>query len=216
MADRTIKVLTPATSIDLLTLEEAKLLLGIGTGDTSQDDQLELLITMTSATIAELCNRIFARERVEETWREVGNGRLFLSHWPVKTDDIESVMSAGDAWLTNAYELEEASGKLSNVKVNAAQSSDWPQSVIVTYTGGFNLPDEAPYPLKQACSILIRDQRTEAQSAAVAGIKQIAHKEARITYFDTSSSSGSSKKSSSSGAATQLENLLKHYMRFEV
>jgi hypothetical protein len=212
MADRDVLIITPATSIDLISLDEAKLLLGVGTGDTSQDEQLKLLITMTSATIAELCNRVFAEEKVEEHWREVMNGRLFLSHWPVKKiEDIENVVLDNVTLTSGQWALEPNSGKLSNYT-----AFGWGNHAVVTYTGGFKLPEEAPYPLKQACSILIRDQRTEAQSAAVAGIKQIAHKEARITYFDTSGSSGSSKKSSSSGQATQLENLLKHYMRFEV
>jgi len=211
MADRTIHVIVPAVSIDLLTLAEAKLLLGISTGDTSQDEQLKFLISLNSATIAELCNRTFAQEKVEEHWREVFNGRLFLSHWPVKKiEDIELVLL--DDGVIEEYKLEEDSGKLSNYS-----GYGWGEHAVIRYTGGFLLPEEAPFPLKQACAVLIRDQRTQAQSAAVSGVKQIAHKEARITYFDTSGSvSRSAGGTSSSGSRAAVESLLKQYMRFEV
>ena len=64
-------------------------------------------------------------------------------------------------------------GKLSNVLLHSAASTPWPQSVDVTYTGGFDLPDEAPLPLKQATAILIREERMRNQQAQVAGIRQV-------------------------------------------
>ena len=78
MADRNIDVLTRATMIDLLTVEECKLLLGLDPNDDSQDAQLAMMISVNSAVLAEACNRTFAQEKVSESWREVYNGRLFL------------------------------------------------------------------------------------------------------------------------------------------
>ena len=47
--------------------------------------------------IARLCNRIFAKETLIETWRDLGDGvrRLYLTHWPVKEADIVGVSTNG-------------------------------------------------------------------------------------------------------------------------
>jgi hypothetical protein len=210
MANVTVKVLEPAISIDFLTLEEAKLLLNIT--DTSQDQLLAMQISIYSATVAEMANRTFAREKVQETWRELYNGRLFLTHWPVKEIDIESVWSAGSAHLP--FELEEGSGKLENVGPYDAESTSWPQAVTVVYTGGFILPDEAPLPLKQATALLIRDQKQQAQIEAVAGIRQISHKESRVTFFDPNQANRATGTTGRSASYQAAENLVKQYTRF--
>lgn len=213
MADVTVKVLTAATSFDLITLDEAKLLLGIVSSDTSQDELLQMQITINSATIAEICNRVFAKETVKETWREIANGRLFLTHWPVKETDVTSVISAGYGWVTNQYELEEASGKLSNVVMYAAEANNWAQSVIVTYTGGFVLPDEAPWPLKQATVALIRDDRILAHQAAVAGVRQLSHKDSRVMFFDVNAAIAKQSTAGKSAGRQMAENLCRQYTR---
>ena len=41
-----------------------------------------------------------------ETWRDLGSRRVYLTHWPVKEADIESVTTNGTDRLD--YELEEA------------------------------------------------------------------------------------------------------------
>jgi hypothetical protein len=219
MADVTVKVLDAATSFDFLTLAEVKILLGISASDTSQDPLLSMLITTYSTYVAELCNRTFAKERVTETWREVYDGRVFLTHWPVKESDIEDVVPGGDPsfYPAGVYELEEQSGKLSNVALYEAESTAWRQSVIVTYTGGFVLPDEAPLPLKQAVAILIREERMRNQQAQAAGIRQITHKESRIVFFDPNAIIAKLASSGGRSAGLQAaENLLKQYTRWWV
>ena len=69
MADTTVKVITPADSYALLTLDELKLAFGIPLTDTTRDAQLQAMIDGYSDVIATLCNRTFAKETVEETWR---------------------------------------------------------------------------------------------------------------------------------------------------
>ena len=64
MADRTIKILTPADSFALLSLDELKVMLGIGAADVSSDPQLRQMIDWYSAYVSEVTNRVFARERV--------------------------------------------------------------------------------------------------------------------------------------------------------
>src|SRR5262245_63764196 len=101
MADVTIKVITPATSFDLMTIDELKIALNIV--DTSQDAMLEDNIDRYSDVVSVLCNRVFARETVRETWRCVGLDcpatRLYLTHWPVKEDDILAVEAPRGALL---------------------------------------------------------------------------------------------------------------------
>jgi hypothetical protein len=207
MADRTIKVITPATSGDFLTLDEAKTMLGITTDTPEEDAQLQMMISTCSATIMRICNRIFAREEIRESWRELASNRVFLSHWPVKEADIESVTD-GTSAASSGWELEEGSGKLSNY-------NGWsPQPITVTYWGGYDLPDEAPLPLKQATIILIRDERILMRQALVAGIRQISHKEARVSFFDPNAVL------LKTGGLTQSQQslyyLLYHYIHFEV
>jgi hypothetical protein len=186
MADRSIiNIITPATTIDLITLDELKTWLGLSLTDTSLDVQLSQMITWSSALCAELCNRTFAQEELVEVWREIGNGRLFMSHWPIKqAADITNIVIGTDATPLDpsGYELEPASGKLSVIAGGAP--GQWQAPVQVTYTGGYVLPNEAPLPLKQACVMIIREERMRNMQASVAGIRQISHREARVAFFD--------------------------------
>lgn len=221
MADRTVKIITPATESDLLTLAELKVFLGINVADTSQDATLDALISVFSVTVAEICNRhptpTFGEEEVLETWREIGNGRLFLSHWPVKANTVQSVSANGATLTADAYELEEASGKVSCIGINGAASSQWLSPVVVHYTGGYKLPEEAPLPLKKAVAALIREERIKMVQAQTAGIRQIRHKHAQVAFFDPNAILLKSVASGGkSPAEQQIENLLKHYIRIEV
>jgi len=213
MADVIIKVLEPADSFALLKLSELKTMLGIT--DTTSDAQLQQLIDWNSAYVSQIANRVFAREKVRETWRHLQDRRVFLSHWPVLEEDIESVESPRGTLLPGTdYELEEGSGKLSLFGART-------EPIVVTYTGGFDLPDEAPNDLKSAAAILVRKGRTEAQQEATAGIRMISHKDSRVMFFDpnTASRSGGGSGSStgtSSEAIRTVHALLYHYSRLEV
>jgi hypothetical protein len=180
MADRNVQVLTPATSFDLMTLDEAKLMMGIATSDTSDDEQLQLFIDVNSATVMRMCNRIFAREEIRESWRELNGGdRVFLSHWPVAAADLQSVESpAGTLLDPSGYELEETSGKVSIF------TGAFVEPVVITYTGGYDLPDDAPLPLKRAVAMLNMQSRLLASLGNLAGTRMIAHKEARVAFHD--------------------------------
>jgi hypothetical protein len=183
MADVTLHVPEPATVFDLVTLEEAKIGLGLSltTVDPTLDRQLEFLISMQSAVVAGMCATVFARERVIESWRETQTDklgqRLFLTHWPVDDADIEMVTSNGTTLTSGQWELEERSGKLSNY-------NGWSEPAIVTYTGGYDLPDDAPMALKQATISLVRDQRRQILLGNLEGIRSIGHKGARVQFYD--------------------------------
>jgi hypothetical protein len=216
MADITVKVLEPADSHDLITLEEAKIYLGISAADTSSDEQLKLLISYNSATIAELCNRTFGYEKVRETWRCMapiccpdGSCRVYLTHWPVLEADVESVVTGGYTLLPEEYEIEETSGKLT---LWGGCTDD----IVITYSGGYDLPDEAPDALKQALGLLVRSGRTEAAAEATSGVRMIAHKESRIMFHPPAKSGGTSSSGGVSTAASQVKGLLTSYIRIYV
>lgn len=212
MADVTVKILTPATTSDLLTLAEAKLLLGIAPNDNSQDTLLAMQISAYSEAVAELCNRTFGRERVTEIWRE-HNGRIYLTHWPIKEADVESVESGNTLLLDDEYEIEEESGKVSNVALGGPMSLPWVAPATITYTGGFNLPAEAPLPLKQATALLIRGERQHMQQSTVAGIRMIAHKEKRVMFYDPNAAAAKQTNAMSSPAFVAAKALLGKYTR---
>jgi hypothetical protein len=237
MADRTITILTPATDLDVMTLDEAKMLMGLPLADTSQDGQLGLFIDINSATIARLCNRMFAREEVREEWRELGSQlsypgyyfpdppsayysgtvgrsdahRIFLSHWPVHPGEIETVESPqGTVIDPSAYEVEEQSGKLECL------IGSFVEPVVVTYWGGYKLPEEAPPPLKQACALLNVQSKLLASLGLLAGIRLMSHKSARVAFHDPLKLLEAAMGGKGSPTSLAVMNLLSHYIRLEV
>jgi hypothetical protein len=212
MADRIIKVLTPATEFDLMSLDEAKTLAGISLADTSEDAQMTMFVDINSATVMRLCNRIFAREEVREEWRELNGGnRIFPSHWPIKTADLEKVESPlGTVLDPSAYELEEDSGK---IEIFGAA---WIEPVAVTYWGGYNLPADAPPPLKTAVAMLNLQMKLLASLGTVAGIRTLSHREARVQFHDPSKLLQAAFGSASGSAGAAIMNILSHYIHYEV
>jgi hypothetical protein len=220
MADVTIKVITAADNYDLVSLDEAKVMLGIDAADTTNDAQLEMLITSQSIFAANQCNRVFAYEQVRETWRCVGAvccpdgaARIYLTHYPVKAEDVLIVETPkGTVLDVDAYELDEETGKLT---IWGGYSSE----IIVTYSGGYHLPDECPADLKNATGLMVSAQRTQAAAAATggSGIRMLAHKESRIMYFSPKDMAGGSTGSSSpsvSASASAAKTILDNYVRY--
>jgi hypothetical protein len=212
MADVTIRVLEPATSYALLSLDELKTYLGIT--DASQDAQLQLLINQYSDAIARACNRVFAKEKVSEEWR--GNlppldcYRIYLRRWPVEKDeDIELVTGPIGSVIASAnWQLEPESGKLQLL-------GGWGEPVTVVYTGGYELPDGAPPALKQATMMMIQAAQGQKAREAVSGIRSISHRETRVQFFDAAAESGGG---SSGGSSTRdaVKALLRPFIRINV
>jgi len=204
MADVTVKILEPASDFRLMSVTEAKIALGIPDGDTASDEQLKWLIETQSSMISTLTNRVFAREKVQETWRDYGDRRIFLTHWPVKEEDIESVTTGGYDNIN--WELEEGSGKLS---IFSAMISP----VVVTYTGGFYLPDDAPYALKQACGLLVGKSKTDQVTAQLTGVRMISHKESRVMFHSNTASGGGDSGGVSAQTQAAVQAILGRFVR---
>jgi hypothetical protein len=215
MVDIIIKVLTPATSIDLLTLDEARLMiLNMPGGIPPTDEQLQQLITEYSATVATLCNRTFGYQTVRETWRDfeppynTASRRLFLSQWPVKEEEITSVEAPrGTVLDPSGYEIEEKPGKLELFNGGS-------DPIVVEYSGGYNLPDEAPDDLKLAVGLMIRQYRF--QNVIASGVRSVAHKESRVQYFAPKDMVAVAPVTGGVSITNTIDNLLSHYRRIEV
>lgn len=213
MADRDIFVVTPADNQDLLTLDECKTLLNISLADTSRDAQMKMQISIASAICAAEVNRKpelgFGETRVIEEFREVMGGRLFTMHWPISQNDPIVITANGNPFVKGTdYRVDFSSGKISI-------GSTWRQPAIVEYTGGYKLPDDAPMDLKQACALIVQDQRIRNQQASVAGMRQLRHKESQVSFYDPNALLLKTAGAKSPGMQA-AESLLRPYLRLEV
>lgn len=201
-----ILVTKPALDTALVTLYEAKVALDISTSSTTDDEALRLMILRASDEVQTLCSRVFPKEKVIETFREVDNPitKLYLSRWPVKREDIVSINGDG---VISEYDVDGESGKLS-----LYGGGIWSQSIIVEYAGGYAIPQEVPGALKNAVLLFIKDAYHSAQRGD-SSIRQISHKESRIVYFEPSKSEGGSGGGSGSAAQRAAKDLLQRYTR---
>jgi hypothetical protein len=215
MADIWVKVLTPADSYALVTLDEVKVILGLPPANTSEDTQLQMWIDQYSDVIATMCQRVFAYEQVAETWRGDGTSfdspRLFLSHYPVADADVVSVESPrGNVLDPASYELEPQSGKM---RIDGA----WTDPVTVTYSGGYLLPDAAPPALKAATMLLIQAARMQQRLNATGGVRLVRHGDTMVQYYDPLQVLGKAAPTAPLQAATDtVTGLLSAYMRIFV
>ena len=215
-----VNVITPATDVGLISLADAKILLGIPAADVSGDAQLQMLIDQNSMQLALQANRdTFALEQVEELWdclaAECCHGAtdIYLTRYPVKTADIELVETPQGTAITPADWILQESVGLLRVPLAVDQ-------VFIRYSGGYDLPEEAPLPLQQACGLMVRQFRTQAaqESTAGSGVRLIAHKESRIMYFSPKDMAGGSSSSSGGGPTVSasdaaIKNLIAKYTR---
>lgn len=204
-----LTVVTPANNLSLVSLYEAKIALGFANStDAALDEQLEMFIEWSSAEIAALCNRTFARETVIESFTSLGaHNRIYLSRYPVI--GITALDEDGDPLTTpDDYTIDKANGLITRV------DTAWSTPATFSYTGGYELPNAAPKALRQAALLMTREAYFAA-SRGDASIRQISHKDSRVTYFDPNAKSASSG-SDSSPARKAVGSLLQHFTRFYV
>lgn len=185
-----LNVLVPATSYDLLSLDEMKLKLGIPEANTTNDALIQEIITNVSDTVARLCNRVFGYEQVEETFYQLEDDRsqrLYLTRWPVVLSDIQSITQDGSDILVNGsglpplnWVLEEATGTL----YRRTSVGPWYGVIDVVYGGGYELPDEAPSMLKLAAEAVVRESYSAfIRNPSLYGVRLLSHKASRIGYY---------------------------------
>lgn len=171
---------------DLVTLDRLKSAVGI-TSDT-EDEQLQTLITLESVMIAEQCDRVLRRasgietftlRRCESTER---GAILALKLFP--DVEVESVTVDGVELDESEYEVDAENGHI--WRPDAA----WSGTVVVTYEGGYSLPDSAPAGLAMACIEAVRERRFAVMRGDTA-VRDVAHEGTRVSYFSASLSAAS-------------------------
>jgi len=167
---------------DLLTLAELKIQLRIPPEDTSKDAELDLIIDGVSEQIANMANRVFGFDHVQETFYNcVDEDRLYFSQWPVKLADINTLTLNGVDILPSVgadWVLEEKKGFMFR------PNSPWNGTIFADYSGGYKLPDEAPDDLARAAAAAMReDYYIYTRGAVLSGVRMIAHKAARVQYY---------------------------------
>ena len=173
---------TDSAGPDLISLDDLKLALGIT--DDGEDAVLQAAITFQSRIIAEYCDRRFGRAEALETFTldrgEVLATRnaLTLSLYPVV--EILEVSSVG---VTGSdYELDPVTGRL--------WFAGWCNGAVsVSYSGGYDLPEEAPARLQRAVIVAVNEGRTSGTRDP--SIREVQHGDTRTSYFTSATSSAS-------------------------
>jgi len=183
---------TDSAGPDLISLADLKLAIGI-TG-TSEDVSLQAAITMQSRIIAEYCDRRFGRAEVLETFTfDYGEGLLQRQALTLTVYPVAEIFEISSMGATNAdYGFDPSSGRVwfgPSVPVNVWPS--WPDTVAVTYSGGYDLPEEAPARLQRAVIEAVNSVRTLSSSGyRDPTIREVQHGDTRISYVSQSFAAG--------------------------
>ncbi len=203
---------TDETVIDLVDLATLKLELGI-TG-TTEDETLAARITRESKLMAEYCNRDFGLTDAVETfdferftpytsprmfgqmnWQSIPQA-LTLRVYPVRS--IDSITVDGNALAEGVdFECDLSTGRL--FRLCAA----WSGRIVVTYTGGYDLPGEAPALLASACIESVRWKRISVGRDPT--IRELSHGDIRTGFF--------SEGVTTAGVNTMIADLLREFVR---
>jgi hypothetical protein len=191
---------------DLVSLDDLKLALGIE--GTTEDAALAAAITFQSRIIAEYCNRRFGLATAVETFTfdryedMLRRQALTLSLYPVV--EVTEVLSAGTG--ATDYSFDPVSGRLW-----MAHGFCWVDTVTVSYSGGYDLPEECPARLQRAVIDAVNAGRTSSYRDPT--IREVQDGDSRVSYFtpSVSSTTGSSDYLSASAAE-----LIKPYRRLRV
>jgi hypothetical protein len=209
---------TASAGPDLVSLSDLKLALGIT--DNSQDATLQAQITFQSEIIAEYCDRRFGMAQALETFTfDPGETlpmrqALVLSLYPVT-----NILEVSTAGATAAdYHFDPNSGRLwlPNNLYNYGWYSNyygsyefWPNTVAVTYSGGYDLPEQAPARLQRAIIEAVNAGRQSGTRDP--SIREVQHGDTRISYISPSFAQGAS-----GHLTASIYDLIKPYRRWYI
>lgn len=202
----TVAASTAEVVYDLTTVATVNTELGL-TSSIAGDAQLAAQITACSRIIADLCGRVFALQTVTETfrigWREHCTA-LPLARWPV----VGTVsLTANDSPLIadTDYEVDAEGGIIWHI-----HHGHFHGKVVAIYTGGYDLPDDAPAGLARACLEIIREQRYAIGRNT--SIRSVMAGENRVDYFDARTGSSSN----NAAVSATVEGLISPFRRLAV
>jgi hypothetical protein len=152
---RITRVITPAASMALVSLDDAKLALGIDAGDTSQDAALTRQIEATSMAINNWCDRIFVvqtyRDQLRNAYGAYGEA-LVTRQYPIvlSVTGVPQVVVTENGVALDAAYLEVYPEQGAVYRLDAAMApTAWGVSLaVVDYTAGY---DPIPADVQGAC-----------------------------------------------------------------
>jgi Phage gp6-like head-tail connector protein len=209
---------TASAGPDLISLDDLKLALGIT--DTSEDAALQAAITFQSQIIADYCDRRFGLAQALETFTidpgETVRARqaLVLSLYPVV--EIFEVSTAGATAAD--FHFDPASGRLwlpanqytYGWRYTYGPYEFWPNIIAVTYTGGYDLPEQAPARLQRAVIEAVNAGRQSGTRDPT--IREVQHGDTRISYVSPSFAAGST----GQHLSASVTNLIQPYRRLYI
>lgn len=148
-------VTSAAASFDLTLLATVKSELGITNAD--HDADIDRWIDQASQTAATYCNRTFAQQTYQGTWRLQEEARrtdmLVLPHFPVAS--ITTVVEDGVTLTAADYEFEAETGFL--WRLRSDERTCWAAAkVVVTFVAGYQLLDQLPHDVERAVIVMVK------------------------------------------------------------
>jgi Phage gp6-like head-tail connector protein len=142
------RVITPATSRALVSLDQAKAALGIDPADTSQDAAIQQQIDQVSAAIDNYCGRTFVRQTYRDQNRYVFNwlnpgDPLMTRQWPIPLDDtgapILTITEAGAVVDPALWDIDPEAGSLYRLDSSAEMISWTANLIVIDYDAGYDV-----------------------------------------------------------------------------
>ncbi len=169
-----LEVLTPASSMDLVTLADTKAYLGIS--GTSEDVPLALQISTASQSIQGWLQRPLVEESVRERVFCVSS-TLVLQRWPVGTITL---LKENDVTLTtDNYLVDVRSGIVYRREVGTFRNLLWEGEIVVEYSAGYAT---IPSLVKEACYTAIKFYRDAVGRESGVKMERL-EGESSVTYF---------------------------------
>jgi len=141
---RITRVVTPAESLALVSVDQAKAALGIPAEDTSQDAALSAQIDSVSVAINNYCDRIFAVQTYRDQLRNACGWYgepLVVRQYPIVVDDggepLVAVAEDGGALDPTLLEVFPEQGAVYRLDASMLPSAWGAALVVLDYTAGF-------------------------------------------------------------------------------
>jgi hypothetical protein len=130
--------------------------LGITAPTAAQSNQMETVIAQVSGLVDRFLDRVLAEEDVTDHFRDASGDALRLSRFPVA--EVLEVIESGVALSSDAWELDEATGRLWRLNGDDRYSWASPGATRVSYVGGYVLPTDLPADIQRAAVDQIKAQ----------------------------------------------------------
>jgi hypothetical protein len=206
------RVITPATDPGLITLDDAKLVLGVAESDTSHDDIIQAEINAVSAAISNYCDRLFPKQTYRDQFSQFYWSYaepLRAQQYPILLDDstppipLLGVTIDGGVLDPTLFEVDLDTGRA--FRLNGGWGGT---AVVMDYTAGY---DPIPADLQAAANEwltarwLMRGRDPSIRSEAVFDVLT-------VQYGDPNSGAGAT----SDGPPAGVRSWLSPYKRWTV